>query len=155
MSLQGGRCPTWQSGKASPVGKLLSGARLMGGAKHNGLPLPHPPLRGTLSQERAFENLPCARGDSPCGGNVAAGDKRGALMAFAKQMTEGLSAGIIDVSKSPQSALRPTAPVAVPEILYSLFALQNFDRCHSLCSLVPATGGGRIALPLDMKGSLF
>ena len=29
----------------------------------------------------------------------------------------------------------PLCPVAVPEILCSLFASQNFDRCHSLSSL--------------------
>ena len=31
----------------------------------------------------------------------------------------------------------PNSPVAVPEILCSLFASQNFDRCHSLSSLDP------------------
>jgi len=36
-----------------------------------------------------------------------------------------------------------TSPVAVPEIFCSLFASQNFDRCHSLLLPLSATGGGR------------
>ena len=42
-----------------------------------------------------------------------------------------------------------TSPVAVPEILCSLFASQNFDRCHSLDSLDSAPGGGRLAPHFD------
>ena len=43
----------------------------------------------------------------------------------------------------------PLCPVAVPKILCSLFASQNFDRCHSLGSLVSAPGGGRLAPHFD------
>ena len=37
----------------------------------------------------------------------------------------------------------PLCPVAVPEIFCSLFASQNFDRCHSFLLPSSATGGGR------------
>ena len=37
----------------------------------------------------------------------------------------------------------PLCPVAVPEIFRSLFASQNFDRCHSFLLPSSATGGGR------------
>jgi hypothetical protein len=37
----------------------------------------------------------------------------------------------------------PLCPVAVPEILRSLSASQNFDRCHSFLLAFSATGGAR------------
>ncbi|MBO4501278.1 MAG: hypothetical protein J5760_03460, partial [Clostridia bacterium] len=43
------------------------------------------------------------------------------------------------------------SPVAVPEIFRSLFASQNFDRCHSLASLLPppaALGSFPTSIPI-------
>ena len=37
----------------------------------------------------------------------------------------------------------PLCPARVPEIFCSLFASQNFDRCHSLCLASSATGSAR------------
>jgi len=48
-----------------------------------------------------------------------------------------------------RSGAAPLCPVAVPEILCSLFASQNFDRGHSLSSLDSAPGGGRLAPHFD------
>ena len=49
----------------------------------------------------------------------------------------------------------PLCPVAVPEIFCSLFASQNFDRCHSFLLPSSATGGGRKRPHFDTSPSML